>query len=61
MLILQIITAQKKMLFSNIKLRNLGRFVELFELMNFYRAAQCNAPKGNYAEAYSFVPSFPFF
>ena len=37
-----------------------NRFVDLFELMNSYRAAQCNAPKGNYAEAYSFVPSFPF-
>ena len=36
------------------------RFVDLFELMNSYRAAQCNAPKGNYAEAYIFVPSFPF-
>jgi len=36
------------------------RFVDLFELMNSYRAAQCNAPKGKYAEAYSFVPSFPF-
>jgi hypothetical protein len=28
--------------------------------MNSYRAAQCNAPKGNYAEAYNFKPSFPF-
>ena len=28
--------------------------------MNSYRAAQCNAPKGIYAEAYSFKPSFPF-
>ena len=36
------------------------RFVSLFELMNSYRAAQCNAPKGNYAEAYNFKPSFPF-
>ena len=36
------------------------RFVDLFELMNSYRAAQCNSPKGRYAEAYSFVPSFPF-
>ena len=36
------------------------RFVDLFELMNSYRAAQCNAPKGHYAEAYSFIPSFPF-
>ena len=36
------------------------RFVSLFKLMNSYRAAQCNAPKGNYAEAYNFIPSFPF-
>ena len=36
------------------------RFVDLFELMNSYRAAQCNAPKGKYAEAYAFEPSFPF-
>ena len=36
------------------------RFVDLFKLMNSYRAAQCNAPKGHYAEAYSFTPSFPF-
>tara|TARA_B100000963_G_scaffold343815_1_gene346024 strand:+ start:339 stop:1028 length:690 start_codon:yes stop_codon:yes gene_type:complete len=36
------------------------RFVDLFKLMNSYRAAQCNAPKGRYAEAYSFEPSFPF-
>ena len=36
------------------------RFIDLFELMNSYRAAQCNSPKGKYAEAYSFAPSFPF-
>ena len=36
------------------------RFVDLFKLMNSYRAAQCNAPKGKYAEAYAFDPSFPF-
>ena len=36
------------------------RFIELAKLMNSYRAAQCNAPKGKYAEAYSFEPSFPF-
>ena len=28
--------------------------------MNTYIAAQCNAPKGKYAESYFFVPSFPF-
>ena len=42
------------------KTQNPDRFVDLFELMNSYRAAQCNAPKGNFAEAYSFIPSFPF-
>ena len=36
------------------------RFVDLFKLMNSYRAAQCNAPQGTYAEAYSFTPSFPY-
>lgn len=36
------------------------RFVELFKLMNSYRAAQCNAPIGFFAEAYSFTSSFPF-
>ena len=36
------------------------RFVDLFKLMNSFRAAQCNAPKGKYAEAYAFEPSFPF-
>ena len=42
------------------KSQNPKRFVDLFKLMNSYRAAQCNAPKGSYAEAYSFTPSFPF-
>ena len=36
------------------------RFVDLSLLMNSYRAAQCNAPKGSFAEAYFFTPSFPF-
>ncbi len=36
------------------------RFVDVFKLMNSYRAAQCNAQKGRYAEAYSFTSSFPF-
>ena len=36
------------------------RFVNLAKLMNAYRSAQCNAPKGSYAEAYSFESSFPF-
>ena len=36
------------------------RFVDLFKLMNAFRAAQCNAPKGQYAEGYSFTSSYPF-
>ncbi len=36
------------------------RFVNLVNLMNSYRAAQCNAPEGSFAEAYSFKRSFPF-
>tara|TARA_B100001093_G_C26764521_1_gene987254 strand:+ start:843 stop:1484 length:642 start_codon:yes stop_codon:yes gene_type:complete len=42
------------------KTQNPQRFVDLFKLMNSYRSAQCNSPKGTYAEAYSFIPSFPF-
>lgn len=36
------------------------RFINLAKLMNSYRSAQCNAPKGSYAEAYFFESSFPF-
>ena len=42
------------------KTQSPNRFVDLFQLMNSYRAAQCNAPKGKFAEAYCFIPSFPF-
>ena len=42
------------------KSQNPQRFVDLFTLMNTYRAAQCNAPMGKYAEAYSYTASFPF-
>ena len=31
------------------------RFVNLAKLMNAYRSAQCNAPKGSYAEAYFLI------
>ena len=34
------------------------RFVDLIKLMNSYRAAQCNMPKGSYAEAYYYKNSF---
>lgn len=36
------------------------RFVNLIKLMNSFRAAQCNAPLGTYAEAYYYEKSFPF-
>ena len=42
------------------KSQNPERFVKLIRLMNSYRAAQCNAPEGEYAEAYFFEKSFPF-
>ena len=42
------------------KSQNPKRFVNLSQLMNSYRSAQCNAPIGTYAEAYNFVSSFPF-
>ena len=51
---------QKKEAILKHQTQNPQRFIDLFELMNSYRAAQCNAPRGHYAEAYSFTPSFPF-
>lgn len=42
------------------KSQNPERFVKLVKLMNSYRSAQCNAPEGFYAEAFSFNKSFPF-
>ena len=36
------------------------RFVSASKIMNRFRAAQCNAPDGNYAEAYRINNRFPF-
>ena len=36
------------------------RFAAASALMNRYRAAQCNAPDGHYAEAYRMASRFPF-
>ena len=36
------------------------RFAEAAKIMNRYRAAQCNAPDGHYAEAYRLERRFPF-
>ena len=45
---------------SSHKTQKPERFVDLAKLMNAFRSAQCNAPKGSFAEAYFFEPSFPF-
>jgi len=42
------------------KSQNPSSFLEAAEIMNRYRAAQCNAPKENYAEAYRLDKRFPF-
>jgi LmbE family N-acetylglucosaminyl deacetylase len=36
------------------------RFAEAAKIMNGFRAAQCNAPAGHYAEAYRLERRFPF-
>ena len=36
------------------------RFAEAASIMNRYRAAQCNAPRDHYAEAYRLASRFPF-
>ena len=36
------------------------RFAAAANIMNRYRAAQCNAPEGHYAEAYRLSSRFPF-
>jgi N-acetylglucosamine malate deacetylase 1 len=42
------------------KSQNPKKFFEAVEIMNRYRAAQCNAPRQNYAEAFRFEKTFPF-
>lgn len=36
------------------------KFVKVVKLTNRFRAAQCNAPDNNYAEAYRMANKFPF-
>ena len=40
--------------------QGVNRFTNLVKIMNSLRAAQCNAPIGEFAEAYKFSRSFPF-
>lgn len=37
-----------------------SKFASAAKLLNRFRAAQCNAPANNYAEAYRFCSTFPF-
>ena len=37
------------------------KFLEAIKLMNRYRAAQCNAPNGCYAEVYRYEKKFPVY
>jgi len=54
------IFAMKKKAILNHYSQDPQRFVDLSILMNSYRSAQCNSPRGCFAEAYSFTHSFPF-
>ena len=40
--------------------QNPEKFLKTTKLMNSYRAGQCNAPEGSYAEAYRLYAKFPF-
>ena len=42
------------------KSQNSEKFYKAIEINNRFRAAQCNAPDGSYAEVYRFEPTFPF-
>jgi len=42
------------------KSQNSKKFYKAIEICNRFRAAQCNAPDGSYAEVYRFEPTFPF-
>lgn len=51
---------QKKIAISSHKSQKPDKYIELVEIWNRFRSVQCNGPKNNFAEAYKFVPSFPF-
>ena len=42
------------------KSQNPEKYIEVVKIMNRYRAAQCNAPKNNFSEAYRLEKSCPF-
>ena len=42
------------------KSQNPQKFYKVAKLMNSYRAGQCNAPEGFYAEAYRLNNKFPY-
>lgn len=41
--------------------QNPKSYIDAVTIWNRFRSAQCNAPKSNYAEAYNFKSSFPFY
>lgn len=42
------------------KTQNPRQYIEVVNIWNSFRAAQCNSPKNHYAEAYRFNCKFPF-
>jgi len=50
---------KKKAILSH-KSQDPKRFLEATKILNRFRSAQCNSPKGHYAEAYRFEKSFPY-
>lgn len=51
---------QKKEAILAHKSQSPKRFFEATKILNRFRSAQCNAPKGHYAETYRFEKTFPF-
>ena len=51
---------QKKEAIMAHKSQNPKKFLDATEILNRFRAAQCNAPEGHYAESYRYEKSFPF-
>ena len=57
--ITQYFTAKQNAIMAHTS-QNPDRFVAATQIVNRFRAAQCNAPDGHYAEAYRIDSRFPF-
>ena len=51
---------EKKKAISHHKSQRPEKFISAVSIWNGFRAAQCNAPSGSYAEAFSISKAFPF-